>query len=61
MSSLLGGQGRGRLDGDGIRTDWTLRVQRREQKRSRTERRRKAKRRDWHRKRRRFGNEGDEY
>ena len=58
VSGLLGGQGCGCLGGGGSRTDWTWRGRRRDQKRSRTERRCKARRRDWHRKIRWAGNEG---
>ena len=57
VSGLLGGQGRGCLGGGGSRTDWTWRGQRRDQRWSCTERRRKARRRYWHRKIRRAGNE----
>ena len=61
MSGLLGGQGRGCLGGGGSIMAWNRRGQRRELRRSWTEMRRKARGRDWNRKRGRDGNEGGEY
>ena len=61
MSGLIECQGCGCIGSGGSRTDWTWRGLRINKWLSRTERRRKARRRDWHRKRGRARNEGGEY
>ena len=58
MSGILGGQGSGFLRGGGSRTGWTWRGEIRDQLYSLKESRRKARRRDWYRKRLQAGNEG---